>query len=386
MEIGQYLNEDYIHYVVEYRGNFEEQINKVNYAWGVSVTDTLGIVAIQSKDIDRLRRDVPAIIFIEARSIYVLQDIDPSISDNIQKVKINPYLNLSGRGVIVGMIDSGINYLNQEFIREDDTSRIIKIWDQTIEADEVSEFKFGVIYSNDKINEAIKVYRDGGDPYSVVPSKDEIDHGTKMAGIIGARGYNGKMQGIANDCDFIVVKLLQSSNYKKVLRENNLKPFPVYSNSEVLAAIEFLRRTAKQLKRPLVIYCGVGSHDGSHDGYNITARFISSIANREGIVFIAGTGNSADSEGHATNYIQNIGEINTIELRVSKDMKRLEFYIWIKKPDKMSLNVVAPSGEEMGFFESKIYSIENKDFYLTNTHLEVICYNPENFTGHQVFF
>ena len=386
MKIDQYLNEDYLHYVIEYRGNFEEQINKVDYAWGVSVTDTLGIVAIESKDIDRLRRDVPAIIFIEARSIYVLQDIDTSISDNIQKVKINPYLNLSGRGVIVGMIDSGINYLNQEFIREDDTSRIVKIWDQTIEADEVSEFKFGVIYSNDKINEAIKVYRDGGDPYSVVPSKDEIDHGTKMAGIIGARGYNGKMQGIANDCDFIVVKLLQSPNYKKVLRENNLKPFPVYSNSEVLAAIEFLRRTAKQLKRPLVIYCGVGSHDGSHDGYNITARFISSIANREGIVFIAGTGNSADSEGHATDYIQNIGEINTVELRMSKDMKRLEFYIWIQKPDKMSLNVVAPSGEEMGFFQSKIYSIENKDFYLTNTHLEVTCYNPENFTGHQVFF
>ena len=176
MKIDQYLNEDYLHYVIEYRGNFEEQINKVDYAWGVSVTDTLGIVAIESKDIDRLRRDVPAIIFIEARSIYVLQDIDTSISDNIQKVKINPYLNLSGRGVIVGMIDSGINYLNQEFIREDDTSRIIKIWDQTIEADEVSEFKFGVIYSNDKINEAIKVYRDGGDPYSVVPSKDEIDH------------------------------------------------------------------------------------------------------------------------------------------------------------------------------------------------------------------
>lgn len=224
---------------------------------------------------------------------------------------MNPYLNLSGRGVLVGMIDSGIDYLNQEFMREDDTSRIVKIWDKTIQADEVSEFKFGAIYSNEKINEAINVYRGGGDPYSIVPSKDELDHGTKMAGIIGARGYNGKMQGIANDCDFVVVKLLQSQNYKKVLRENNLTPFPVYDNSEVLAAIE---------------------------------------------------------------------------LRISKNMKRLEFYIWIRKPDKMSLNVIAPSGEEMGFFESKIYSIENKDFYLTNTHLEVTCYNPENFNGHQVFF
>lgn len=70
-----------------------------------------------------------------------------------------------------------------------------------------------------------------------MPSNDEIDHGTKIAGVIGARGYNGQMQGIANDCDFVVVKLLQSPYYKKVLRENNHPETPVYNNTEVLAAI-----------------------------------------------------------------------------------------------------------------------------------------------------
>lgn len=312
LDIDKYLNEDYLHYVVEYRGDFKEQLSKVDYAWGVPVTDTLGIIYVQSKDIDRLRVDVPAIIFIEARSIYVLQDIDPSNIDQIQNVKMNPYLNLSGKGVLVGMIDSGINYLNQEFIREDDTSRVLKIWDQSIQGNNISEFGFGTVYSDVEINEAIKVHRRGGDPYSIVPSKDEIDHGTKMAGIIGARGYNGKMQGIANDCDFLVVKLLQSPNYQKVLRENNLKPYPVYANSEILAAIAFLKRAAKELGRPLVIYFGVGSYDGSHDGYNITARFISSSASREGVIFIAGTGNAGDAEGHVTNYIKNSDEIDTV--------------------------------------------------------------------------
>ena len=386
LDIDKYLNEDYLHYVVEYRGDFKEQLSKVDYAWGVPVTDTLGIISVQSKDIDRLRVDVPAIIFIEARSIYVLQDIDPSNIDQIQNVKMNPYLNLSGKGVLVGMIDSGINYLNQEFIREDDTSRVLKIWDQSIQGNNISEFGFGTVYSDVEINEAIKVHRRGGDPYSIVPSKDEIDHGTKMAGIIGARGYNGKMQGIANDCDFLVVKLLQSPNYQKVLRENNIKPYPVYANSEILAAIAFLKRAAKELGRPLVIYFGVGSYDGSHDGYNITARFISSSASREGVIFIAGTGNAGDAEGHVTNYIKNSGEIDTVELRISRQMKSLEFYIWVQKPDKMSLNVIDPSGEEMGFFEAKIYTVENKDFYLIRTNLQVTCYNPENFTGHQVFF
>lgn len=385
MSINKYLNENYPHYVVEYRGNFEEQLNNIYYAWGVTITDTLAIIAVKYEDINRLRTDVPSIIFIEARSIYILQDINPSNIDSIQKIKINPYLNLNGKGVLVGMIDSGINYINQEFIREDDTSRVLKIWDQTIQEDTVSEVKFGTVYNENEINEAIKLYKNGGDPYTIVPSKDEINHGTKMAGIIGARGYNGKMKGIATHCDFLIVKLLESPNYKKILRENNLKQVPVYENSEILAAIEFLIKTAKELDRPLIIYLGVGSHDGSHDGYNITTRFISNMANKGGIIFVAGTGNSGAEEGHVSNYIKNVGEIHTIELKISKDIKKMQFYIWIQKPDKMKLNVIDPSGEEMGFFEDELYTIEKKDFYLINTHLEVTCYNPENFTGHQLF-
>ena len=379
-----YLDENYLHYVVEYRGDFQGTVDKLDYVCGFAITDTLGVVAVQENNLPKLRKEVPEIIFVEARSIYTLQDINPSDIDNISNVKINPYLNLTGKGILVGMIDSGINYLNQEFIREDDTSRIVSIWDQNIES-EKSDFKYGTVYNKEKIDEAIKVYRAGGDPYSIVKTKDEIDHGTKMAGIIGARGYNGKMKGIAHDCEILVVKLLQSPNYKKILRDNNLPEVPVYSNAEVLSAIEFLRMSAKELEKPLIIFIGVGSQEGSHDGYNITARFISSLASREGIVFVAGTGNLGDAEGHASNIINNEGEIDTIELNVSKSMKSLEFYVWVQKPDEMSLSVIDPSGEDTGFYKPKIYSIERKDFYLLNTYLEVKCYNPENFTGHQVF-
>ncbi|WP_195986556.1 S8 family peptidase [Clostridium sp. D53t1_180928_C8] len=381
---NEYLDENYLHYVIEYRGNFQEKVDKLDYVCGFAITDTLGVVAVQEKDLSKLREDVPEIIFVEARSVYTLQDIDPSNVDNINSVKVNPYLNLTGKGILVGMVDSGINYLNQEFIREDDTSRIISIWDQNIDT-EKSEFKYGVVYNNEKINEAIKVYRSGGDPYSIVNTKDEIDHGTKMAGIIGARGYNGKMQGIAKDCDFLVVKLLQSPNYKKILKDNNLPEVPVYSNAEVLSAINFLRESAKELQRPLIVFIGVGSQEGSHDGYNITARFISSLASREGIIFVSGTGNLGSAEGHASNYIKNVGEVDTVELSVSKNMNILEFYVWVQKPDEMSISVIDPAGEDTGFYNPKIYSLERKDFYLLNTQLEIKCYNPENFTGHQVF-
>ena len=171
-----YLDEDSPGYVVEYRGSFKEEISKVNYACGDIINDNLAIISVNEKDIDRLRKDVPSIVFIEARSIYVLQDIAPTNVDAIASVKTNNYLSLTGRGVIVGMIDTGIDYLNKEFIREDGTSRIIKIWDQSIQTNKVEGFYIGTEYKNEDLNRAIQASKSGEDPYKIVPSKDEIGH------------------------------------------------------------------------------------------------------------------------------------------------------------------------------------------------------------------
>ena len=103
----------------------------------------------------------------------------------------NRYILLDGTDVLVGIIDTGIDYLSKEFMREDDTTRIVRIWDQTIEGDAlVGGIKFGTEYTENQINQAITLSNNGGDPYSIVPSKDEIGHGTMSAGIIGGRGIN----------------------------------------------------------------------------------------------------------------------------------------------------------------------------------------------------
>ena len=135
----------------------------------------------------------------------------------------------------------------------------------------------------------------------------------------------------------------------------------------------------------MIVFFGVGSHEGSHDGYNITARFITSIASKAGIVFASGTGNSGDSEGHVTDFVKNVGGISTVELKISKAMKSLNFFIWVGKPDRMSLNIIDPVGEELGFTSPRIYSIESKNFFLIDTNVKVECFDPENFTGHEVF-
>lgn len=127
-----------------------------------------------------------------------------------------------------------------------------------------------------------------------------------MASIIGARGYNKEVEGIARNCDFAIVKLLPSPSYKFNLEVNNLPIVPAYNAPEVLSAIQFLRKTAERLNKPMFIYYGVGTNDGSHDGNNITSKFISFIGTRGGIVNVAGTGNTGSDESHITRYIKNI--------------------------------------------------------------------------------
>ncbi|MEG0295891.1 MAG: S8 family peptidase [Clostridium sp.] len=380
-----HLNQNNLGFVVEYRGNFKEEIDKVTYACGAEITDTLGVVSVPVERIDQLRIDVPSIIFVETSSVYILQDITPSNIESIYKVKSNPYLNLTGRGILVGVIDTGIDYLNQEFIREDDTTRIIRIWDQTIQSSVNNNLYIGSEYTEEQLNKAINAFKTGGDPYTIVPSRDEIGHGTKMSSIIGARGYNKEIEGVANDCEFCIVKLLESPSLKKKNEENGIKPIPIYNNTEVLAAIEYIRKIGEELNKPIVIYLGVGSNEGSHDGYNITASYLTKISSKPGVIVVAGTGNSGNDEGHVIGVVNNINDVFTAELVLTKTLKEFTLYIWVQKPNRMSLNIVSPSGENSGDFIPNIFSIEQRKFYLTNTSVLVKCSDPENLTGHQLF-
>lgn len=376
--------EDSPNYLVEYRGNFKEEIDKISYACGDTINNTIGIVSTSPEYLDKLLKDVKSIVFIDPRSKYVLQDISPSSVDNINAIKINPYLDLNGKDVLVGMVDTGIDYLNDEFIREDDTSRIVSIWDQTIQDASDQSVYIGKTYSNEEINNAIKIYRDKKDPYEIVPSKDEVGHGTQIAGIIGARGYNKEFQGIATNCEFVVVKLLESINFKNQLQENGVSYTPIYNNAEVLAAIEYLKNFAITINKPMVIYLGVGTTEGSHDGNNLISRYLTSIGRNSGVILVAGVGNEGASEGHASGYIQQEGGIATVELKIPREIKNFSFNIWVIKPNRASLNVISPNGEASNFIKAKINESQGIDFLYFKTKMTVRYYLPEHFTGHEV--
>lgn len=370
-------------YLVEYRGPFLEEINKVSYACGDIITNTIGVISTSPQYLEQLLIDVPSIKYIDPRSKYVLQDISPSNVDNINAISINPYLDLTGRGVIVGLIDTGIDYLNDEFIRTDDTSRIASLWDQTIKDASDTSVYVGKTYSNEDINSAIRTYRNKQDPYTIVPSKDDVGHGTQMAGIIGGRGFNKGFKGVAPECEFVVVKLLESISFKNQLLANGVPYVPEYNAAEIVAGIEYLKNYSVKNNKPMIIYLGVGTTEGSHDGNNMVSRYISNIGTFSNIIIVAGVGNEGAAEGHASGYISQVGDIATIELRIPKELKFFSFTIWVIKPNKASLNVISPNGESSKFIKAKANEAENVNFVFYNTQMAIKYYVPEYFTGHE---
>lgn len=372
-------------YLIEYRGDFIGQIKKVDYAHGYIVNKKFAIVYVTGDRINELKKDVPAILFVNFRNIFVLEGTCTNDVGNIMSIKINPYLNLTGAGVLIGIVDTGIDYMNKEFIREDDTSRIEAIWDQTINSDNKGEEVFlGKTYLNEDINRAIELKKQGGDPYEIVPSKDEIGHGTQVASIVGARGYDKDVKGVASNCNFVIVKLKESDIFKRQVKENNIPYTPVYNNPSLVAGLEYLKDYSISHRKPMVIVCGIGSSDYDHGGRDLFSRYIDELAAIRGIVFVTGSGNEGAAAGHASGFINKKGDIVTKEINVTKDMMFLPFKIWVKRPNKVALAITSPSGQNTRFIEPKFNREEDFSFIYEDTKMKVKFWVPDNITGLEI--
>jgi subtilisin family serine protease len=131
-------------------------------------------------------------------------------ASGIIRLRNIPNFNLRGKGVLLGFVDTGIDYTNPVFQNADKTTRIAAIWDQTIISTEPQEgIAYGTEYSKEQINEALK----SDAPFQVVPSKDVIGHGTMVAGIAaGNEVPESGFYGVATDAEILSVKLKPAKN------------------------------------------------------------------------------------------------------------------------------------------------------------------------------
>ena len=227
---------------------------------------------------------------------YTLLDTEALNEAGISQIQNYPTLKLTGKGVMIGFIDTGIDYQNPIFRNLDGTTRIAGIWDQTIQEGAPPQgFVYGTEYTEEKINEALQ----RENPLEVVPSKDENSHGTFLASIAGwkVKTLENRFKGAAPEATLGIVKFKKSQTiFKGFLFD--WRRCRVLPGERYYAWNPVSGRSGKEEKIPLVLCIALGTNMGDHNGTSPLCNLleISSYTANMGIVI--GGGNEANQRHH----------------------------------------------------------------------------------------
>lgn len=322
--------------IIKYSGDISRIAEELDIIV-VPLQNEYAIITIREDLIDRLA-GYNEIIFIEKpRRLFY------TVNQGRMASCINPLqtaeFNLFGRGVLIAVIDSGIDYSHPDFRNEDGTTRIVELWDQTIPGNPPEGYSIGTLYTREEINEALAI-RNLGERLSVVPSTDLSGHGTHVASIAAGNGRasNGRNRGVASQSELIIVKLGISIG----------NSFPI--TTQLMQGIDYAVRRAIQLNMPLVINLSFGNNYGAHNGLSLLETFISDIANRWKMNIAIGTGNQGTAGTHTGGFLSRglRGPTNIIDIAVGGFERTFNLQIWKNFYDQFDIAITAPSGIRVG--------------------------------------
>ena len=250
---------------------------------------------------------------------------------------------LTGKGVLVAVIDSGITYWNEDFRKSDGTTRIRYLWDQVL----------GQEYDETQINAALAT-GSRQQALELVPSIDTTGHGTAVAGIAAGNGGAGGLAnaGVARESDLLVVRL----------GTPRTESFP--RTTELMRALTYTVNKSIELQMPVAINLSFGNTYGAHNGTSLLERFLDNISEIGRNVICVGSGNEGASGGHVGGSVAVTGRgestltniVDRIDNAVTDNVTRIELIIgnyetginvqlWKEYTDRYLVTMVSPSGE-----------------------------------------
>lgn len=299
----------------------------------------------------------------------------------ILSAQTQPYLQLSGAGVLIGFLDSGIDYTHPAFRNSDGSSRILRIWDQTIQSDHApGGLSYGTEYTKEQIDTALR----SSTPYSLVPSRDTIGHGTAVAGIAcGSADPSSDFSGAAPVSQLLIVKLKPAKQY---LRDYFLIPesATVYQESDLMLGIRYLVQTSQRLRMPLVICFSLGSSQGSHTGTSPLEEVLTSAQANAGIYAVAGTGNETGTGHHFRGTLTSSGDSTEIELLINAETRGFTVEFWADAPELYSIGFTSPLGETIQPVQPRNNISYSFDFLLEESRITLTYTLVELLTGSQL--
>ncbi len=280
---------------------------------------------------------------------------------NLLQTGLTERSSLTGRGVIVAVIDSGIDYAHPDFRNADGSSRIIALWDQT----------FGKVFEREQIDEALVQATERG-RYEVCPSRDLSGHGTIVAGIAAGNGRasEGRYRGVAYESSLLAVKL-------GTPEENG---FP--RTTELMSAVDFCIGRARKERLPVVLNISFGNNYGSHSGTSLLETYLDDMANYWKTSIVIGSGNEGNTAMHTAGALTE-GQTENVEIAVSMYEPTLNLQIWKSYADEMQIELTAPGGQQIGPFR-KIQRAQR--FVLGGTELLLYYGEPSPYSAYQEIY
>jgi len=360
-------NDEIVEVIAKFNGNLMEIANQLGVEIEV-LYQGYAIITIDREKIPQLysytqieHLELPKSLFIEGS--YNL------ISSCIRSVQSGTSFNLSGEGVIVAIIDSGIDYTHNDFRNPDSTSRILYLWDQTVDGIPPEGFFEGAEFSNSEINQALQ----SPNPLEIVPSVDTNGHGTAVAGIAAGNGSesNGVDSGVATEADIIVVKV-GTRGYESFAR-----------STEIMRAIKYVIDKARLLNEPISINMSFGMNNGSHKGDSLFETYISEISYSWKTVMCVPTGNEGSAGHHYAGQIAS-NDISEIEFFTAEGLTNFYITLWKDFADSFTVEIIFPNGKSSGQIgiESQVKRIRQENFVLN-----VIYGQPSHYSiSQEIFF
>lgn len=323
--------------IIKYSGTLEETKKLAEAV--VELQGGFAVVTVKKTNLEALL-NLPEIEYAEKpKSLYFEVEEGRRVSC-INTVQDAP-LSLSGKGVFVAIVDSGIDYRHRDFRNQDGTTRILNLWDQTGTGSPPAGYHIGTEYTKTEIDAVLNSERMTADEEvrgeNRVLTVDNSGHGTAVAGIAAGNGSSseGIYRGAAPQSELLIVKLGQP-------RENG---FP--RTTELMQGLDYVIRKALEYRRPVAVNVSFGNTYGSHDGTTLAERFIDSLANIWKTVICVGAGNEAAGAGHTSGVLK-AEEEEIVEFAVQDRQPELSIQIWKEYEDEMEISIIAPSGIRVG--------------------------------------
>lgn len=367
--------------IIKYQGSLDELKEQIPRIRVIPLLRGYAVLYVEQQYVERVAEFENVLYVEKPKRLYFALDraVREACINSFQSLGDRQNQNLRGRGILVAVLDGGIDYTHPDFRNPDGMTRILALWDQTIAAGPAPyPYGIGTEYSRETINEAL-ASEEPAERERICPSRDISGHGTHVTGIAAGNGRasGGRYTGVAPQSDLIIVKLGNATE----------DSFP--RTTQLMMALDYVLRKSLEYNMPIAVNISFGNSYGSHSGDSLLETFINDVAGVGRTVIVTGAGNEGNADGHTSGRFEpqiqaRPGQTSKkIEFAVSEYEQSFSIQIWKSYVDDIAVSIKGPSGEGAG----PLKQIQGPQrFRIGNTRLLVYYGEPSPYSPYQEIY